>query len=86
MDQIAIKLPEELLKAIDQLVAEGRFPSRSAAVRAGLSLVAKQAREVAIDEQFRKGFEKFPDSPREVAEAHRLAIDAIEEEPWERWW
>jgi len=29
---------------------------------------------------------RSPETREEVAEAIRLAADAISEEPWERWW
>jgi hypothetical protein len=35
---------------------------------------------------FASGFRRLPDDGAELAEATRLAIEAIEDEPWERWW
>lgn len=84
--QIAVKLPDELLEAVDGLVAAGRFSSRSGAVRAGLSIVVSQAERDVIDLAFAEGFRRHPDTPAELADARRLAIDAIADEPWERWW
>lgn len=84
--QIAVKLPDEMLEAVDDLVAAGRFSSRSSAVRAGLSIVVSQAERDAIDRAFAEGFRRHPDTPGELADARRLAVDAIEDEPWERWW
>ena len=84
--QIAVKLSEELLAAVDSLVAEGRFDSRSAVVRAGLRMVMDQARAEQIDRAFIDGFRRMPERPEELREARRLAIEAIEDEPWEKWW
>lgn len=84
--QIAVKLPDVVLEAVDRLVATGRFESRSHAVRAGLDLVIDDARRTAIDRAFAEGFGAFPTTPGELADARRLAIEAIEDEPWERWW
>ncbi len=84
--QIAVKLPDAVVATIDDLVAQGRFDSRSAAVRAGLDMVTRHARDDAIDRAVTDGFRRFPESPQELRDAHRLAIDAIEEEPWEPWW
>lgn len=84
--QIAVKLPDELLEAVDDLVAAGRFSSRSSAVRAGLSIVVSQAERDVTDRAFAEGFRRHPDTPDELADARRLAVDAIEDEPWERWW
>ena len=43
--QIAVRLPEDLVQFIDQLVAEGRAPSRAAVV--GQALRRERRREVA---------------------------------------
>ncbi len=29
---------------------------------------------------------RLPETDDEVAEATRLAVNALDEEPWERWW
>jgi Arc/MetJ-type ribon-helix-helix transcriptional regulator len=84
--QIAVKIPEEMLEAVDQLVATGRFTSRSEAVRAGLALAVRQAKRETIDRAFTDGFRRNPDRPEELADAQRLAIEAIKEEPWKPWW
>ena len=49
--QIAVRLPEELVRFIDQLVAEGRAPSRAAAVSQALQRERRRelaARDAAI--------------------------------------
>ena len=84
--QIAVKLPDQVVAAIDELVAGGRFDSRSAAVRAGLDVIIHQARADQIDRAFAEGFRRYPERPEELREAQRLAIEAIEDEPWEKWW
>jgi len=84
--QIALKLPEELVSAVDRLVEEGRFESRSDAVRTGIALVVRQADRERIDRGFADGFARAPESVGELADARRLAIEAIEDEPWEPWW
>jgi len=84
--QIAVKIPDDVLEAVDRLVADGRFPSRSGAVRAGLDMLVRQADRELIDRAFADGFRRRPEGSDELAEARRLAIEAIEDEPWERWW
>ena len=41
--QIAIRLPDDDLAALDSAVAAGRFPSRAAAVRAGVHELVRAA-------------------------------------------
>jgi Arc/MetJ-type ribon-helix-helix transcriptional regulator len=84
--QIAVKLSNQIVAAIDELIAEGRYDSRSAAVRAGLDMVTRQARAERIDRAFTDGFRRMPERPEELREARRLAIEAIDDEPWEKWW
>lgn len=84
--QIAVRLPAELVAEIDRLIQSGAFGNRSEAVRAGLVLLAERRRSRALDDAFAKGFGRLPEQPEELAEAHRLAVEAINKEPWEKWW
>lgn len=84
--QIAVKLPDDLVSRIDTLVARGDFPSRSAAVREGLEAILAGGRRKAIDDAFEQGFAAIPETKSELRESARLAREAINEEPWEKWW
>lgn len=84
--QIAVKLPDDVVAAIDRLVDGGRFPSRSAAVRRALDDLVAAAERTAIDQAFARGFRAIPETDDELADATRLAVEAINDEPWEKWW
>lgn len=84
--QIAVTLPDAVVAAVDALVAQGRFDSRSAAVRAGLDMVTRLDRDDTIAHAYTEGFRRVPETLEELRDAHRLAIDAIEDEPWTPWW
>ena len=84
--QIAVKLPGHLLDAIDALVSAGRFESRSDAVRDGLEGLVRADQRRQIDDAFRRGFTEFPETADEIDDARRLAIESIDDEPWEKWW
>ncbi len=84
--QIAVKLPERLVSDVDRLVGEGSFESRSHAVRYALEGLVRADRRRLIDEAFVRGFAEHPESEEELADATRLAIESIDEEPWEKWW
>lgn len=84
--QIAVKLPDEVVAAIDRLVSEGAFRSRSAAVRRALDDLVAASERTTVDQAFARGFRATPDTEEELADATRLAVEAINDEPWEKWW
>ena len=84
--QIAVKLPARLLADVDELVARGRFRSRSDLIRRGIEAMVESSRRESIDRAYREGYARHPEAPEELAEAERLAIESINEEPWDRWW
>jgi Arc/MetJ-type ribon-helix-helix transcriptional regulator len=85
MTQIAVKLPDELVERVDRLVEAGTVASRSQAVRRGLEVLLRSEERRLVDAAFADGFARLPETEDEMAEATRLAIDSIEDEPWERW-
>lgn len=66
--QIAIRLPDDDLTAIDAAVSEGRYPSRAAAVRAGVHLLLCAERDRRIADEYRRAYGERPDDAR-VGEA-----------------
>ena len=86
MTQIALKLPDELVGALDALVARGRFPSRSAAVRRGIEVVVAEQQRELLDTAYVEGYRNFPETEEELREAERLAVQSIADEPWIKWW
>ncbi len=86
MTQIAVKLPDGLVRQLDDLVKQGHFSSRSSAVRRAVELIVAGQRREALEEAYVSGYRRAPESEGELAEARRLATQAIEDEPWERWW
>jgi Arc/MetJ-type ribon-helix-helix transcriptional regulator len=86
MTQIAVKLPVGLLRELDELVAQGHFSSRSSAVRRAVEIIVSGQRRDALEEAYANGYREVPESESELAEAKRLATQAIDDEPWEKWW
>lgn len=84
--QIAVKLPDEVIGGLDQLVSEGCFRNRSEAVRTAITELVRKVEQRRIDEAYAEGYGRLPDTEEELAEAARLAIESINEEPWEKWW
>lgn len=84
--QIAVKLPDNLVDEIDRLVEDGAFDSRSQAIRSGLEAVVAGQRRQAIARRYQDAMTRLPETSEEIGEAMDLAVNAINEEPWERWW
>jgi Arc/MetJ-type ribon-helix-helix transcriptional regulator len=81
-EQIAVRLPEELLAQVDELVAQGVYDSRAAAVRAGLEAVAEAERRRQIDRAVVAGYQRIPAGQAERESAVASLRDAILDEPW----
>ncbi len=86
MSQIAVKLPGGLVTEIDRLVEAGTYNSRSQAIRSGLEVMVAAQRRDEIDRRYRDAATRLPETKEELDEATDLAVSAINDEPWERWW
>lgn len=84
--QIAVKLPDRLVNEIDRLVDGGAFDSRSQAIRSGLEAMVADRRRQEVDRRYAEAMARHPETNEEMADATRLAVESIHEEPWERWW
>ncbi len=81
-EQIAVRLPKELLARLDELVRRGVYRNRAAAVRAAVETITELERQRAIDEAIRDGYARIPPTPAEDASAIASLREAIAEEPW----
>ena len=81
-EQIAVRLPSELLADLDDLVARGVYASRAAAVRAGVAAIAEIERRRATDRAIVDGYRRIPAHVSEIDAAVASLRDAIAEEPW----
>lgn len=81
-EQIAVRLPEELLAALDDVVARGVYESRAAAVRAGVEAILELDRRRLIDQAVIDGYHRVPPTEAEHQAAISSLRDAILEEPW----
>jgi Arc/MetJ-type ribon-helix-helix transcriptional regulator len=84
--QIAVKLPDKLARDLDRLVKRGTFENRSQAMRAGLETIIAAREREQLRARYRDAIAQHPETAEELAEASRLAVESIEEEPWQRWW
>ncbi|MBA2460909.1 MAG: ribbon-helix-helix protein, CopG family [Actinobacteria bacterium] len=58
--QVPVRLTKEDVSALDALVAEGTFRTRSDVLRAALAALLHERREQAIEEAYRRGYGKYP--------------------------
>ena len=81
-EQIAIRLPSEQLEVLDDLVDRGVYPTRAAAVRAGIDALVELDRRRRNDRSIVEGYRRKPPTSAETAAAIASLRDAIAEEPW----
>ena len=81
-EQIAVRLPEELLRVLDDLVARGVYESRAAAVRAGIEAVLELDRRRLTDQAIVDGYRRVAPTEAEREAAISSLRGAILEEPW----
>jgi Arc/MetJ-type ribon-helix-helix transcriptional regulator len=59
-EQIAVRIADEDLVALDESVANGSYPNRAAAIRAGIHLVLRQERERRITAAYEQAYGDRP--------------------------
>ncbi len=80
--QIAVRIPSDLLARVDDLVSAGRCASRAEAVRMGLVAVTERDRQEAIDRAIQDGYQLDPQTESDEAAARASLRASISEEPW----
>jgi len=81
-EQIAVRVPEEILSGLDDLVRRGVYESRAAAVRAGIEAVMELDQRRATDAAVAEGYRRIPQTKADHEAAIASLRDAILEEPW----
>lgn len=84
--QIAVRLTDDELEKLDWIVVHCELGSRADGVRIALDALQDRLRRDEIGRQIVEGYRRMPETEEEIAEAHRLSLESIDEEPWERWW
>jgi Arc/MetJ-type ribon-helix-helix transcriptional regulator len=82
MTQVTLKLPEDELARLDELIEAGRFPNRHAALRAAFERLLAAEAEALIDAQIVAGYERVPDGEALDPAALAAARRSIADEPW----
>lgn len=84
--QIALKLPDELVEAADEIVRQGAYTSRSDLARKAIEALVVTEQRRSIDDLYRSAYTAIPETDAEIEEAVALATRTIAEEPWDAWW
>lgn len=82
MVQVVTRLNDKLASDLDGLVADGIVASRSEGVRLGLEKLVDEQRRRKIGAEIIAGYERFPETDEELAQAEQATRALIEEEPW----
>ena len=80
--QLVTRVPDDLAAAIDALIREGVFDSRSDAVRAGLVAMIDRRRRVAVGEAIADGYRRVPQAGDDLSWSAAASAAMIAEEPW----
>lgn len=82
MAQVVARLHDDLVAAVDELVSDGVFESRSDAIRRALEFVVDAQRRRQVGDAIVAGYQRFPETSQEVAWGEAATIAMIEDEPW----
>jgi Arc/MetJ-type ribon-helix-helix transcriptional regulator len=66
MAQVQLRLPEEMIKEIDRWVAEGKFKSRSDAIKTIISLYEEREKTRKLYELLNKRSEEAKSNPEKL--------------------
>ncbi len=80
--KIAISLPEDLLEIIERERRESG-ESRSQFFRRAVEAFLRRKQERKLEEQYIRGYQRYPETEEELALAHWANPIAFGENPWE---
>jgi Arc/MetJ-type ribon-helix-helix transcriptional regulator len=80
--QMIARVPEDLVDAVDKLVSNGTYESRSDVIREALTQLVDRHRRKEIGRRIVEGYERFPETEEELKWAEESTRQMIEEEPW----
>jgi Arc/MetJ-type ribon-helix-helix transcriptional regulator len=80
--QLVTRVPDDLAAAIDELVREGVFESRSEAVRVGLGTMIERRQRVAVGRAIADGYRRLPQGEDDLTWSDAASAAMIAEESW----
>lgn len=80
--QLVVRVSDEVIGAVDELVKARVYASRSEAVRAGLDAVIDQRRRARLGQAIVAGYRRIPQQHDDLAGSDAASAAMIAEEPW----
>lgn len=80
--QLAVRIPDELARELDELVESGRIDNRADGVRRGIRALVEQERRGRIDAAIVDGYRRIPPTEVEDRWADASGRQMINEESW----
>jgi Arc/MetJ-type ribon-helix-helix transcriptional regulator len=78
--QIAVRIPEDQLRALDDAIKAGSFESRADGVRQALGRLLDELREEKIASEYREAYARHPDDPAVGEAGAKLLTEAFRRE------
>ena len=79
---ITLRVSDERLRRLDEVVARNEYSTRSAALTAALERLIVEDERRAIDRAIVEGYTRLPPTVEEEASARASGLESIREEPW----
>lgn len=80
--QLVTRVTDAVAEAVDGLVCDGTFASRSDAVRAGLEILLERERRDAVGRAIVDGYRRIPQNGDDLEWPDAATSAMIAEEPW----
>lgn len=80
--QLVVRVPDEVVAAVDRLVRKGLFASRSDVARAGLETIIERERRAGVGRAIVAGYERIPQDADDLEWSDAASAAMIAEEPW----
>jgi metal-responsive CopG/Arc/MetJ family transcriptional regulator len=83
--QLAIRLPDDLLRDLDWVVLRLNYDSRTEAMRDALVKLIDQERRRQIDEQYVEAYTRMPQTEDEMADIPFQSFGLDGDDDWSDW-
>jgi Arc/MetJ-type ribon-helix-helix transcriptional regulator len=79
---ITVRMSEDRVRAIDELVASGSHKTRAAVIVEAIDRLVAELERERIDREIVEGYTRIPETDEEIEWAESSTLESIREEPW----